>query len=350
METRRRGDSETRGHGDAGIRRRGDSETRRLGDSPRRPFSASLFGWQLKLTLVILLLGLWIVFQALPLALAGEGSRVAEYEEKEGNDNGDGGTRERGSEGARGRGDSRRVAASPRPSVTESRLPIPDPLPRYYLIEGIHYLLNEGDRDMAEELFRKAIFSSSFSSLSVRRVRGSDTETRRRGDTAIRRVADVVAEAFYFLGKIHYEKTILDTGYSMLDTGTEKQESNIQNIAWAKKYLRKAEEYGVIYDRLHPPLLDEINRKYPEIAAPVSESNSDKAEIIIEVSDGAYQINAVKVDQHTDVTESTFKSDQVENLECGARYKMKPDIQGRYRTIYGYLAVLGIGILTYSLR
>jgi len=206
---------------------------------------------------------------------------------------------------------------------------------RYYLIEGVHYLLNEGDRDMAEELFRKAIFSSSFSSLS-----------KEAEDEKVREGFNPVAEAFYFLGKIHYEKAILDIGAR----ATEKQESSLENIAWAKKYLRKAEEYGIVYDQLHPPLLGEINRGYPEIKAPIPEPGREEAKVIIEVNGGSYQINVVRVDQQADVTEAKFLTNKEFDLECGARYKMRPDVQGGYRSIYRALAVLGTGLVIWLAR
>jgi len=96
---------------------------------------------------------------------------------------------------------------------------------RYYLIEGVYYLMNEGDRDKAEGFFRKAILSSSFDSLSVE----GNTHWQAASGTAP--ALSDAAEAFYFLGKIYYEKAILDTGYSILDTRKGKQESSIQHPA-----------------------------------------------------------------------------------------------------------------------
>ena len=195
---------------------------------------------------------------------------------------------------------------------------------RLYLIEGVHYLVNEADSDMAEELFRKAIFSSSFSSLS------EETEDQDRHRW-------VVAEAFYFLGKISYEKSISGGNIA-------------ENIAWAKKYLEKAEEYGIVYDRLHPPLLDEINRKYPGIEVPISEPNRENAKTIIEFDHGSYQIDAFRVDKYADVIKSKFESDHTIDLECGARYKIKPDVQGKHKSIYGALSVFGIGVIIWITR
>jgi hypothetical protein len=202
---------------------------------------------------------------------------------------------------------------------------------RRYLIEGVYYLINEGDLDVAEGLFRKAILSSPFSSLSME-----------VGDQGYDR--QVVAEAFYFLGRIHYERAILGTG-------KENHEKSIENIASAKSYLGRAEKYGIVHDRLHPPLLDQINRKYPEISMPNLEANPDKAIVAIETEHGgSYKVNAVKVDQYTDVTDNRFLTNREFYLECGARYKVEPDIQGGYKSIHRALTVLGIALVVWLTR
>ncbi len=199
-----------------------------------------------------------------------------------------------------------------------------------HLIEGIHYLVNEGDRDMAEEFFRRAILSSSFGSLS-----GKDGAEGTSGTSRW-----VVSEAFYFLGKIHYERAV-------------SQGAVPQNIAWAKRYLEKADEYGVVNDRFHPPLLDEINRKYPGVDAldaPLSETCSDKAKIIVEIDHGAYEMDAVRVGQNADVTESRFRTNEEFDLDCGARYKVKPNIQRSNRSMYGALTAVGISLAIWLTR
>ena len=202
---------------------------------------------------------------------------------------------------------------------------------RRYLIEGVYYLVNEQDLDIAEGLFRKAILSSPFSSLS------KETESQDYD-------RQVVAEAFYFLGKIQYERAISGTG-------EEKQESRIEDIAWAKRYLKKAKEYGIVHDRLHPPLLEQINREYPEVKMPRLETNPNKAEITIETEYGeSYKVNAVKVDQYTDVTDNRFSTNREFYLECGARYKVEPDIQGGYKSIHRALTVLGIALVIWFTR
>jgi hypothetical protein len=202
---------------------------------------------------------------------------------------------------------------------------------RRYLMEGVYYLINEGDREVAEGLFRKAIISSPFSSLSMEAEdQGYDRQ--------------VVAEAFYFLGRIKYEKAIPGSG-------KENHEKSIENIAWAKVYLEKAEEYGIVHDRLHPPLLDQINRKYPEINMPNTEANPDRAIVAVEVEHGeSYKVDAVKVDQYTSVTDNRFLTNRELDLECGARYKVKPDVKGSYRSINRTLAVLGIALVIWFTR
>ena len=200
---------------------------------------------------------------------------------------------------------------------------------RRCLIAGVYYLVNAGDRDTAEGLFRKAIFYGSFSDLS----RESDVVA-----TSELSNGWIAAEAFYFLGKINYERAI-------------SQGDVEKNIAQAKKYLKKAEEYGVVYDKLHPPLLDEIDRKYPGIDMAVSETEVGRARVIIEIDRGAsYKIDAVKVNQHADVTESRFLTNQELDLECGARYKVKPDVEGGRGAVYRALTFLGLGLLVWLTR
>ena len=177
-----------------------------------------------------------------------------------------------------------------------------------YLTDGVYYLVSQGDLNMAEERFRKIIFSSSFDTLSGKTENpGSDRE--------------IVAEAFYFLGKICYERAI-------------SKENVSQNIAQAKSHLKKAEEYRIVYDKLHPSLLVEINQNYPEITASTPQPTGDKAKVTIEIGDGLYQIKSVKIDPKINVTESRLLTKKESELECGARYKMKPDTQGATKSIH----------------
>jgi hypothetical protein len=224
--------------------------------------------------------------------------------------------------------------------------------PMYYLIEGVHYLLNERDLDAAEELFRKVIFSSSFSSLSRRRSRVADLEiprTQRPEAVGTLPGSDrwVVAEAFYFLGKIQYDRASAPT--------EAKADEALESISLAKIYLEKAEEYGIVYDHLHPPMLEEINRRYPE-AYTLVVPGREEAEVTFDIanaSDGSQRslkINAVKIDSKALVAEERFPSSETKNLECGARYKVEPDIQGGRRSIYRALTVVGIGIAVWLAR
>jgi hypothetical protein len=215
---------------------------------------------------------------------------------------------------------------------------------RHYLIEGVHYLMNEGDRDTAEDLFRKAIFTSPFGSLSREGNGGQLSEASVLSDRW------VVAEAFYFLGRIYYERAVSQVGV-VRDADTDSTTPKL--LVLARKYLRKAEQYGIIYDRLHPSLLDEISRRFPEIEVPIEAydgSGQDKAKVMIEFDHGSYQMDAVKVDLDADVTESSFSTSKEFDLECGARYKVKPDVQGGYKVMYRALALLGIGVVFWLTR
>ena len=147
-----------------------------------------------------------------------------------------------------------------------------------------------------------------------------------------------MAQSFYFLGKIYYDRAAI-------------LHVNIpQNAAWAKKYLRKAEEYGIVYDRLHPPLLDKIIREYPETDVPTLETNTNEAKVIIEVDHGSYGVDAIRVSRRSDIKESRFQTDAEFHLESGARHKIKPDVQGGDRAIHRVLAVLGISIVVWLTR
>jgi hypothetical protein len=193
-----------------------------------------------------------------------------------------------------------------------------------YLINGVYYLVSQGDLNMAEEQFREVIFSSPFDALSEKT--GNSSSDRK-----------IVAEAFYFLGKICYERAI-------------SKENVSQNISQAKSYLMKAEEYGIVYDKLHPSLLDEINRDYPEIKALIPQLNAGKANVTIEIGDSLYQIRSVKIDQNANVTENRFLTKTESELECDARYKMKPDVQGSAKSVYKALITLGIGLAFWLVR
>jgi len=193
-----------------------------------------------------------------------------------------------------------------------------------YLIDGVYYLESQNDPNMAEEQFRKVIISSPFDTLS-RKKEGSGSDRK------------IVAEAFYFLGKIGYERSL-------------SKENVSQNIAQAKSYLGKAEEYGIVYDKLHPPLLGAINQNYPEIKASIPQSTDSKTKVNIEIGDGLYHIGFLKIDQKINVTESWLLTKKDTGLECGARYKMKPDIQGAYKSTYKALVILGIGLTFWLVR
>lgn len=200
---------------------------------------------------------------------------------------------------------------------------------RRYLIEGVYYLINNEDIDIAEKMFRKAILSNSFSNLS----KSSEVQDQSKR---------VVAEAFYFLGKIYYKRSSLDA---------VKSASSIENIAWAKKYLEKAEEYGIVYDQLRPTLLHEINQKYPDIKPHTVKASQDKTKVIIETENlGSYKIDTIKVDKYTDTMEEKFQTNKEFDMAGGSRYKIKPDTDGKHSSIFGALAIMSAGLLIWLIR
>ena len=102
-----------------------------------------------------------------------------------------------------------------------------------------------------------------------------------------------------------------------------------------------------------PPAVPDGGEQIAEALDPKSvipETKGEEAKIIIEIDHGSYQIDTVKVNQNADVTESKFLTEEEFDLECGARYKLKPDIQGGHRSIYRTLTILGIGLLVWLTR
>lgn len=192
---------------------------------------------------------------------------------------------------------------------------------RFYLMEGVYYLINEKNSEMAEEFFRKTIASCSFDTLSDK----SEDYDRK-----------IAGEAFYFLGKIHYERAASAFGDDV---------SN--NIAWSKKYLREAEGYGINYDKLHPPLLDDINKKYPgiKLGRDAQPTKNYKTKAIFEVGNNSYRIDTVKIDRNSDIKKVELSTKNVFSLEEGARYKMKIGVQEGQWTAYKTLVAVGITLV-----
>lgn len=195
---------------------------------------------------------------------------------------------------------------------------------RDYLINGIYYLICQQNHYEAEEQFRNVIFSSPFKAFT-------DKSNDYHQDKY------VVAEAFYFLGRIYYQKAI-------------SQGDIEQNIASAKMYLMKAEDFGLIHDQLHPSLLDEVNQKYPNISPLVSELTSGKASTVFELDNSSYQIDAVQIDRNLDVKKATFSTNKKLTLDGGKIYKMEPNINNAYKSIYNALIAVGIAITVLLIR
>jgi tetratricopeptide (TPR) repeat protein len=184
-----------------------------------------------------------------------------------------------------------------------------------YLAKGVYYLINLGDLDKAEEQFQKAILSSSPDSFSAIPDNPNDGQT--------------TAEAFYFLGKIYYDRA-------------GKSGDITQNIGKAKFYLAKANEYGIMSFRINPPLLDEVNRKYPNIPAAVQEISQSKTEVVIETQDEFYKLNTIRIDHNLDITKDKFSTNKELKLYNNSRYKILTDYKDSYKSVYGALVIFGI--------
>lgn len=178
------------------------------------------------------------------------------------------------------------------------------------IIAGVYYLISRNDPIKAEEHFQKAIISGE---------------------------QDELASAFYFLGKIYYDRAL--SGFDVTP-----------NVGKAKAYLIKAEEYGLIHDRLHTPLLDEINKKYPDIPPSSLEAKSDKAKVVIEIEQGDYRINSLKINREMGIRKEIFSTNKELDLHGGTLYRMKPDVEGSSRSIHRMLVILGIGIAIWLAR
>lgn len=179
-----------------------------------------------------------------------------------------------------------------------------------HIIAGVYYLISRNDPAKAEEHFQKAILVGE---------------------------QDDLASAFYFLGKIYYDRAL--SGFDVTS-----------NIGKAKAYLIKAEEYGLKNDRLHPPLSDEINRKYPDIPPSNLEIKGDKAKVVIEIDQGDYRINSLQINREMGIRKEIFATNKDLNLQGGTLYKMKPDVEGSSKSIHRMLVLLGIGIAIWLVR
>lgn len=179
-----------------------------------------------------------------------------------------------------------------------------------HIIAGVYYLISKNDPVKAEEHFQKAILSGE---------------------------QDNLASAFYFLGKIYYERALLGIDVT-------------SNISKAKAYLIKAEEYGLIHDRLHPPLLDEVNRKYPNIPSSSLETKGDKAKVAIEISQGDYRINSLQINREMGIKKEILSTNKELDLYGGTLYKMRPDVEGNRRSIHRVLVILVIGVAIWLVR
>ena len=178
------------------------------------------------------------------------------------------------------------------------------------IIAGVYYLISRNDPVRAEEYFQRVILSGE---------------------------QDNFASAFYFLGKIYYERALSGVDVAL-------------NVSKAKAYLTKADEYGLVYDRLHPPLLREVNEKYPNIPESNLEIKGDKAKAMIEIDQGKYRIESLQVSREMGVKKENFSTNKEIDLYGGTLYRMKPDVTGSHRSIQRMLVIVGIGIAIWLVR
>jgi hypothetical protein len=188
-----------------------------------------------------------------------------------------------------------------------------------YVIAGVYYLMVKTDPNQAEQEFQKAILVSSFESLS----KDSKAQSSERY---------YVAEAYYFLGKIHYDRAI-------------SQGNITQNIGKAKMYLLTSEKYGMIYDRLHPKLLDKIEQNYPNVPAETPRLTNHKAKATFEIDNESYQIDAIKISSDLSVSKDKFRTNRELELEAGTKYKLEPNFGESHKSIYRALITVGIGVV-----
>jgi len=128
-----------------------------------------------------------------------------------------------------------------------------------FMIRGVYYLINQNDLNAAETEFRQAIALDHHN-----------------------------GEAYYFLGRIHYEQATSTSNLSI---------SQLQMfIGKAKALLLRAQELGITYDKLHPELLSRLEQEYPKVA-PLYEAElfPKKTNIIIETEAPTFDIRASKI-------------------------------------------------------
>lgn len=196
-----------------------------------------------------------------------------------------------------------------------------------YLMNGVYYILVEENQNIAEEFFRKAIISFPFNDLAENQ----------------RAKWYILAEAYYFLGKVYYEKAIegIIPGFD-----EELSPSGIENMGWAIKYLEKAEEYGIIHDKIHPQLLEVIREKYGHIEEPTALDMGEQSKATIEIRGNSYKLNTIMVSKNLDVKKLKLPTNKEVDLSGGSSYKINLDLEKKRKIIYETLVAFGF-ILTF---
>ncbi|MFQ6041509.1 MAG: hypothetical protein ACE5PV_11685 [Candidatus Poribacteria bacterium] len=193
-----------------------------------------------------------------------------------------------------------------------------------HLIRGVYHLINQSDLNAAESEFRQAITLDQNN-----------------------------WEAYYFLGRIYYERATL--------TGDISISQSQQFIGKAKAFLSRAQRLqrfkapstpmaSPAYDKLHPDLLKRLKRDYPKIA-PIYEEElfPKKVKIVIESETPNFEIRASKIgEQGADVIVGTFLPEDEIQLESDASYQLE-FLPQKPKSIK-YLLLLGIGLTIWLIR
>ena len=191
-----------------------------------------------------------------------------------------------------------------------------------YLVSGVYHLIIQEDPSVAEQEFKRAILASPIELLKDAKIQSYNRY--------------VIADSFYFLGKIYYDKSVSG--------------NNIQDIGKAKGYLGEAEKYGTNYGILRPNLLKELNRKYPNVKANIPELNFGDANIIFEIGNESFQIDAVEISKEINIVNDKFTTNENVKLRGGATYKIEPNIDKSYINTYRALTMVGIGLVIWLAR
>ena len=175
-----------------------------------------------------------------------------------------------------------------------------------HLIEGVYWLICEGDAARAE---RELLLSVQLSPDDP--------------------------EPYYFLGLIKYQRG--------------KAAGSEEELAEALHYLLEAERRGIRHDRLHPDVLRELRRDHPDLkpkapkAARAAPGRPDRVEVEFEAGEGE-----VILLEGEDGSKIRTLSGETVTLRCGRSYKVSLDREGTldraFKRITPILAILALWI------